>query len=372
MFGSTYGTEGVTKITIRTNGDLHLEGTDGTQVNVLSDADELVRGLIEGDQLNVSFRGDGYVQVPANLVVFIQRVGGDAHIRGLKSTLTLQRINGDASIEDVTDLQIDTIGGDCLLYHTGTVKSGRVGGDLNGKDLGGIQGSAGGDISLFVSGEVVLNAGGDITLGSGVLDDTTLNAGGDITVCLPQGSGASLDLTSGGRQIGINAGGKQMDIDEANYKEQIGNGGPLVRVHAGGDILIADQPWDNQDVIEKIAEMDEDWENFADEIENLKAQAERHQQRAERIAQRATRMAERISAQAERHVEDVVRRIEEQTKNWGNFPIPPMPPTPAGGINDVKVNRAATAEERELILQMLAEKKITAEQADKLLQALEG
>jgi hypothetical protein len=370
MYGNTYATEGITKVNVRTNGDLHLEGVDVSQVTVLSDADELVRGLAEGDQLTISFRGDGYVQVPASLSIIIQRVGGDAHIRNLKSDLVIQRINGDAAVANVANLQLDSVGGDCLLYRVTAVKTGGVGGDLNGGELGEIRASVGGDIVLSVSGVVSLNAGGDINLGCAMLDDTTLNAGGDVTLHIPKGSGATLDLASGGNQIEIDVEGKQVDIDESKYREQIGNGGHLVRLHAGGDIYLTDQKWDDDDMQEMVGEMDEDWDNFADDIEDMKDQAKRYQQRAERISQRATRMAERISSQAERHVQDVVKRIEEQTKNWGNFPIPPMPPTPPG-VADAKSQRAATAEERKLILQMLADQKINAEQAEKLLQALE-
>jgi hypothetical protein len=67
----------------------------------------------------------------------------------------------------------------------------------------------------------------------------------------------------------------------------------------------------------------------------------------------------------------------------GNFPpispVPPVPPIPPFGPFSVKVKvdpplpiLKVSSEERMLILQMLQEKKISVEEAEKLLQALEG
>jgi hypothetical protein len=100
-----------------------------------------------------------------------------------------------------------------------------------------------------------------------------------------------------------------------------------------------------------------DWSNFGDQLN------ERISRRVEEATRRAAQQAERAARRAEAKVRG---RARVGRWNWniepGSFTPPPPPP----------VREPVSEVERVTILKMLAEKKITAEDADKLLAALEG
>ncbi len=90
-----------------------------------------------------------------------------------------------------------------------------------------------------------------------------------------------------------------------------------------------------------------------------------------RRAQEATERAERRANAAMRRTEERIRQAAErgmrqadmQFAMGGPTPPPPPPPPPAPKV---------TEQERLMVLEMLKENKITVEQAEKLLAALEG
>ena len=94
-----------------------------------------------------------------------------------------------------------------------------------------------------------------------------------------------------------------------------------------------------------------------------------------RRAQEAARRAEQRSQAAMRRTEDQIRQAAERQgrheyeRGFGSFSGPPAPPTPPAPVEPAA---PVTDQERLLVLQMLQEQKITVEQAEKLLAALEG
>jgi hypothetical protein len=105
--------------------------------------------------------------------------------------------------------------------------------------------------------------------------------------------------------------------------------------------------------------MNFDWSGFG---ERISRQVQAATARAAKSAEEATRRAER---HAERHARRWGRTPPPGA--WGDFGPKGMP-TPPG----MPKSEPVAEEERMAILKMLQEKKITAEQAEQLLQALEG
>ncbi len=105
--------------------------------------------------------------------------------------------------------------------------------------------------------------------------------------------------------------------------------------------------------------MNFDWSGFGERISR----------QVEQATSRAAKRAEEAARRVERHAERQARRwkgtVSTGPWNWDfnsqNVPTPPAPPS-----------EPVAEEERMAILKMLAEKKITAEQAEQLLNALEG
>jgi len=101
------------------------------------------------------------------------------------------------------------------------------------------------------------------------------------------------------------------------------------------------------------------------QAERLQRQVQRAQRQAERAKERARRQAERAQRKAER----VRERARRQAERRGDRRVTVNVGASATGKQAAP---QATDAERKMILQMLAEHKITAEDAARLLEALEG
>jgi hypothetical protein len=105
--------------------------------------------------------------------------------------------------------------------------------------------------------------------------------------------------------------------------------------------------------------MNFDWSGFGERISHQVEQA------TARAAKRAEEAARRVERHAERQARHWRGNLKSGPWTWESgsksAPTPPTPPS-----------EPVAEEERMAILKMLSEKKITAEQAEQLLNALEG
>jgi hypothetical protein len=199
----------------------------------------------------------------------------------------------------------------------------------------------------------------------------TINAGEDILLVMPPKANATLTMNAD--EISMDWKGIQLEEDATSGVVVLGDGSATITLSAGSDIRVSNQSdaGESAEDFGNFAGIGMDWSGFGERISKQVAQATKRAADAERRAAEAGRRA------AER-AQDVRRRVEERVKgkvnvgvgrwNWELSPkgapirpIPPIPPKPQ-----------ATEEERLAILKMLQEKKITADDADKLLAALEG
>jgi hypothetical protein len=381
MEEQTISLSGKNLIVIKAHGDLSLQGWDQLEARLLIDDIHNLRISQDGETLQVICLEDCDLMVPDGISVRIDKTGGDAHVRGIKGKLEIQKVGGNLSVEGVGDLEIGGVGGDCLVYQvSGQLSGSRFSGDCTGLEVGGPLAfeHIGGDAILqVVSGPVSLRTGGDINLQVTQLTaPVSLRAGGDIRLHLPMDASASLDLESGGDQISIHVADKDETVEKWAYGAKLGDGSFPVKVDAGGEVLVTDEVWDKSDVEDSVDDLENHWKDLEDERQGPHSRS-RHWPDIEAITRRATRHGERAARKAEERVHSAMRRM-------GNFPpvppIPPMPPIPpippVGPFGPrVKVEPSlprVSSEERMLILQMLQEKKISVEEAEKLLQALEG
>ena len=93
---------------------------------------------------------------------------------------------------------------------------------------------------------------------------------------------------------------------------------------------------------------------------------------AEKIAARIARRSEDAARKAEQHVQSAMNRVEwsmGRRSRWDNIPGVPTPPPP---LRPEPESKPVSDEERLMVLRMVQEKKISVEEAEKLLKALEG
>ena len=355
-------------------GDLSLVGWEGDDILLKCD-DEAMRCAQDGDTVTISCEDDVSLRVPKSASVFIQNIEGDASIRGVMGGIELKEIQGDLSVRDVDSVAIDTIHSDFSLRGAkGNLSIKNAESDVSIRDVDGnvsLQ-SAAADLALRdVRGNVSANIAGDVVLylNPQAGNAYSVNAGDDILLVMPPKANATLTLNAD--EIDIEWKGVVNDEDATNRVITLGDGSAVVTLNAGGDIRVSNQAdaGETAEDFGNFAGIGVDWSGFGERISRQVEQATRRvTKQAEEATRRAAEAARRAAEVGRRFDEGVERRVKGKVNvgvgrwNWDlSSKGVPMPPRPQ-----------ATDEERMAILKMLQEKKITAEDAEKLLSALEG
>ncbi|GAB4541577.1 MAG: hypothetical protein Fur002_10260 [Anaerolineales bacterium] len=372
----------------KVEGDLSLVGWEGEDILVKGD-DDAMQCVHGNGSLNISCADDLSLRAPKGAAVSINQIEGDAAMRGILGGVILQAITGDLSIRDAGaisvqsaegDVSIRSVSGETILLH--------VEGDIAIRDAESVSidaaqddvsiervknnviiQSAGADVSIRdVSGDVTLNATADDlalrdvrgSVIANVGEDVVLyldpqpgrsyniHAGDDILLVMPPSANATLNLN--GDSIDVEWRGVERDAESSARVVKLGNGEPAMTLSAGGDIRVTNQSnaGDSAEDFGNFAGVGMDWSGFGERISRQVEQAARRaSKRAEEAAQKASKRGAFLKVG--RWNWDVTQR---------GVPMPPQP--------------QASDEERLAILKMLQEKKISAEDAEKLLAALEG
>ena len=363
---------GSPELVIECKGDLKVRPLrpGACSVEVESD-DERASVVTDGNRVVISAEDDTEVRASRDAMVYIAAVGGDLEVKGFDRMVSIGHVGGDLKVKDVGSIEIQSVGGDCELYDAAGVAAVRaVGGDLQAEGVG-------------FAGQAV-NVGGDATLRPFAVEDAfTVNVGGDLSLALPAGASAMVHITDarGIRRL------------------KFGAGETFIRVNAGCEALVISDgeasneatvptDWDDaiSDIEREMGQLQRHIEHIAREfgerfvgagvpawkVERAQQQAEaairkmeaKLQHRLRQMGVRARKEAERAASRAARSAARSARR--GAVSGWiAPSPDPsavPFEAPPKAGVSD---------EERIAILRMVQEKKITAEQAEQLLAALE-
>jgi hypothetical protein len=215
-------------------GDLRISGRDGTQLEAQA-GDR--GGLIvqpKGDAVDISSRGGCLVFLPPESRLEIVRVSGDARVADLGGDLTIEQIEGDLTLRRVgparvgevsgslvarrlsNELHIGKVGGDAALEHIrGPVELGQVGGDMRASQIeAGLTARLDGDALLEwlppAGSSSQVEASGDVVARflAAASVRVTARAGGDLRLFGDSGSGErTVTLGSGGASVQLSAGG---------------------------------------------------------------------------------------------------------------------------------------------------------------------
>ena len=346
-------------------GDLSLVGWEGEDVLLKGDDDEMQFNQ-DGGSVSVSCNDDLSLRVPKAASVFVKKIGGDASIRGVMGGIEVQEIEGDLSIRDMDSAALGTLHSDFSLRGAkGHLSIKSALGDVSIREVDGNVSleSVADDLALRdVRGNVSANVAGDVVLYLNPQAGNTysVNAGDDILLVMPPKANATLTLNAD--EIDIEWKGVKND-DATNRVITLGDGSAIVTLIAGGDIRVTNQAdaGDTAEDFGNFAGIGMDWSGFGERISRQVEQATRRAaKQVDEAARRADEVARRMDQKMGRHGSKV--NVNMGRWNWDlspkGVPMPPKPP-----VSD---------EERMAILKMLQEKKITAEDADKLLSALEG
>ena len=247
MAQNTFVTGESPSVVISVNGELFMRGWDRKEISALADHSNLLKVKQEGETFNISCPGDCELSLPSAAVVQIERVGGEASISDLMGAMTILRVGGDLSLLRVGTVKVARVGGDFLVQQAGgELALEKTGGDFTGRELGAavLIDRAGGDITLqAVGGPVKAHASGDLRISYTAVAESALRAGGDLTVYLPPEAKVTLKIISHGEDITLDAGGKTETIEEMFQEVTLGEGGAVLELEAGGDVVVTDKPW---------------------------------------------------------------------------------------------------------------------------------
>ncbi len=346
------------------DGDLSVVGWDGEDILIKTDEDELTLQH-NGETVSFSCTDDVSLRVPRDASLSIERVGGDMALRGVLGSIKINEIDNDLSMRDVANVSIETIKADFSLRGAkGNLAVKSVGGDVSIRDVEGniALDSVADDLALRgARGNVKVNVGEDVVVYLEPKADSaySITAGDDILLVLKPT--ANVTLSMNGDEIDVDWPGIENQDDITERVLVLGDGSSKISLNAGGDIRVTSdaEAGNSAEDFGNFAGMNFDWSGFGERISRQVEQA------TARAAKRAEEAARRVERHAKRHAGRWGGNVKAGRWNWEmgpkGVPIPPSPPS-----------EPVAEEERLAVLKMLAEKKITAEQAEQLLSALEG
>lgn len=352
------------KIKIETiDGDLSVVGWEGSDILIKGDDENIQLEHREEDVL-LSSAGDLSLRVPKAASIKFDRIGGDASMRGVMGDLEMKEVSGDLSLRDTGSVSIESVRADFSLRGAkGNLYVKNADGDVSIRDVEGnvVLDSVADDLALRGGrGDIKVNVGEDVVVYLDPKADGTYSimAGDDILlVLLPN---ANVTLTMQGDEIDVDWPGVENLEDVTERILVLGDGSAKILLSAGGDVRVTNKADAGESAEEfgNFAGLNFDWSGFGERISR----------QVEQATARAAKRAEEAARRAERHAERHARRWRGSAGfgrwNWDFNPQNvPTPPPPAEPVSE---------EERMSILKMLQEKKITAEQAEELLKALEG
>jgi hypothetical protein len=345
-------------------GDVSIVGWEGNEILIKADDDE-IHLQQNGDEIRFSCDDDISLRIPKASTLLFASISGDAAIRGVSGDIEIASISGDLSMRDVGSVTISSIESDFTLRGArGNLYVKSAQGDISIRDVDGniTLDSVADDLALRgARGNIKVNVAEDVVVYLEPRDDGQylVTAGDDILMVLPTMANAT--VTMQGDEIDVAWPGIQNDPEATQKVVVLGSGSAKITLSAGGDVRLTNQA--------NAAESAEEFGNFAALNFDWSGFGERISRQVQAATARAARNADEASRRAERHAERHARRWGRNPPPgaWGDFGPKGMPAPPG-----TPKSEPVAEEERMAILKMLQEKKITAEQAEQLLQALEG
>ncbi len=355
--------------TIKIEADDHLSlvGWDNNEIQIKIQDESSLYLRQSDDHFTIHCETDCVINVPAAASINIISVDGSASLSSLKGNLTVENVGGHLTLRDTGKVVVENIGGHLKAYQVnGDLQVMNIGGSVKGGSINGMLRveNVGGSVKIMdVLAIQSLRAGGNIKIKLlTVPEDVKISAGANIKIWLPKGLGYELSALSGAERIVVRSADSTVKYNTGRHQQKVGEGGPTVTLHAGAAISILENGFDEDSGPEDIlGELD--IEGIVGSVVNDRMQ-ERIQDRIRRAEERARVTSQRAEDRLRRAMERMERNQEVPMPKW-NFPgsdkAPASKPAPK-----------ASSEERMLVLNLLRDKRITAEEANKLLDALEG
>jgi hypothetical protein len=416
MGSQTFTPNGIPTVVVNARNDVIVIGWDQPVVGI--EYDDPGDAAQEDSVIKVRTRGDCRISMPRGGALLIERAGDDARIEQIAGSIQVRGVGSDLRLREVGDTIIDAIGNSLDARNvTGSLVARSVGGSAFAQNVTGnvAINAVGGSIELReVAGKFI----GESVGGALRLNDTelasNLSIGGSGEFRMNPAPNEAFQVSAGGSincQLADSANARISVTDGRGVREMIlGAGAAAIALSAGGSVSIRNKAFEAREpssapdvnfnlVFDRLEDafdtMGFSFDRFGEGLGHLGSLGERIADRARKAAERAgdkaRRRAEKEAARAQRIVEKETERAARRGANWSwswsapAAPGAPPAPTATGGAAQAQ-RRPMPAEpveaspphepvgdaERMVILRMVEQKKITIEQAEKLLRALDG
>jgi hypothetical protein len=357
-------------------GSLQIKGWDQARVSMEADSENELHYTLDDNSLTLSADGDCLLRVPKGSGLHIETVSGNTYIQDIEGEVHVENVDGSLTMKNVGETHVVNVAGNLSVRGVeGDMAIDDVAGNMTLRDVEGEvkADDVHGNLSLRnIEGSILAKGDGNVELRlEDEGNDVTVEAAGNIFCSLEDGADAEVVFESGAQSIRISTNkGKQL-VQGSKHVLTLGDGGMDVSLNAGGYIdfrsekgksFTLDMDMDfSKDVGDLAEDISEQVSSQVEaQLESLNEQLEGLAVQLKTTGDRSVRHAQRKVAQAKRQLE---RRLEHQHLRG------------RGGLGVMATGRKAepvSEKERMLILQMVQEKKISVEQAEMLLNTLEG
>lgn len=373
----------IQKIDLSTKKNLYIRSWDKDDIEIRYKKGYLLDETLDGSSLSIISKSNLLVSLPVTVEVRVVKTDGNCVFSGKFGHVLAEKIGGNFELEAAKSLSVESVGGNCLIGKTDEkLKLENVAGNVkvqsNGESIE--LGNIGGNLTA-VGEKMNLHArsGGNIKLKSNrfVGETNELSAGGNVKIALTQSPDLTLHAKCGGL-LKIDIAGEIEKGLSRSFKKVYGEGTTNLEVKAGGNIRISDaedfeidDPKFRQYDDTRWDELDRDIETRGDLSSGFDFTSIMEMDRdiSSQINDKVREMEDKFRYDEEkmqRAQEKIHKAMDKMNQKIGFTGF-------SEGTQTVKsVSKPSISEEeRMMVLKMLQEKKITAEEADRLLKALE-
>jgi hypothetical protein len=405
-------------ITLNIYGNLTVKGWEKLEVVAKSSSPDDLTVDVQDNQINISCHSNAKLRVPYGSIVQADQLTGDATFKALEGEISISRISGNLSLRSVGSAKLGTVHRNLVAKNVdGNLDLKTCQGNVSVRDIQGdlmIEESISGNLTLKeIDGNAKVHASGNVSVELDPSPESTYDfqAKGNLTCRLPVDASVKVNISRGSK-IAIKIPEVEVPTPiKPPFDLLLGDGDAELTMSASGNVTLSSRPPD-WDMGEFEVEMGEDFEEMAESLNEqitlqIEAQMEmmeeelEHQldtlsfslektamsaEQAERVAERAREASDRANQRAQekiRRAQEKMERKLEAARRRGEMKARAAEraardrrrrPEPPGWTSSPPktVSEPVSEEERLMILQLLENGKVTTEEAEQLLAALEG
>ncbi len=358
------------RIFIKAHATLDVEGWDQSEIWIETDLN-VQRIQHESDGLHLLFVDDAVLKVPTQSVLVIEKASSNARVRNMAADVEIRSMDGNLTIQQAKRVRIDRVNSSCLVQNIrGRLEIHNIAGNLKGKDCFGLVQAervlGGVDLSGLHAGADIRSMG-DIHVGflSESLEPVKLRSSGDISLNLPFGLDAEMRVKTDAHLTELTIGERKEKITHRRHVLLVGDGRRKFDLEANGKIRIEAERIEDKEILKLFEEVESLWREL-DKENKARREARQATDAAEGSEEGFDLSQEEMQA-AQQRVQTAIKQVESTLQSMGFDPAEAKTDTqPQTNGNAVDLTG-----ERMIIMRLVSEKKISIEEADRLLEALE-